>query len=92
MTYDYSTGGITRDFHVKKAENTCKSNTGKTTLIGIMCRTCPHYGGDLQFFDEDYEKQFYVKCKYHREDDQGCEVVLRKMYEAFENEALNNYE
>ena len=37
LTYNYSTGQITRDFVFKKIEGDCHKDPTKTTLIGVFC-------------------------------------------------------
>ena len=46
LTYNYSTGQITRDFVFKKIEGDCHKDPTKTTLIGVFCKTCPAYRGE----------------------------------------------
>lgn len=82
MTYNYSTGQIDRDFVFKKIEGSCDKDQSRTALIGVFCRTCPAYKG---------EKNGFVLCTHHKEDDKGSEELRRWMYDKFREEAISHF-
>lgn len=99
LIYTYSTGQITRDFHLKKAEGVCQREQNRTVLIGVMCRTCPYYGGYVDWWGRG-EREFVlnldrheklVMCKFHQEDDPGLEDVISDMYTRLEDDAITHY-
>ena len=55
LKYIYDTGKIERDFVLKKVEGSCKQDPNHTKLIGVMCRTCPFYDGEKQFYTRNSE-------------------------------------
>ena len=93
MTYNYDTGKITRDFIFKKIDNLCRVDENKSTLIGVMCKTCPFYKGERM---ESFDKGF-VLCGNIKgddpfaEDDPGCSKIRSEMYERFRNDAICHY-
>lgn len=90
LTYTYDTGQITRDFHLKKVEGDCKRDPGKTVNIGIMCRTCPFFDGELKHWF--YSNRIgFIKCKYHKKDDPGLQDIVDDMLSKFEEEAITHY-
>ena len=97
LTYNYETGKITRDFHLKKVEGSCRRDPDRTVNIGIMCRLCPFYGGDLdwrgnpfKYIGSDDHKRL-VKCRYHVKDDEGLEDVVHDIYTKLEEAAITHY-
>lgn len=98
LTYTYATGQITRDFHFKEVEGSCNRNPERTILIGVMCRTCPFYAGEINWYGRirehiiDFDNHHHViKCKFHRKDDPGLEEVVHDTYQKFEEEAITHY-
>lgn len=87
LTYTYDTGQITRDFHLKRLEGDCKRDPEMTVNIGVMCRTCPFYGGEFRWHGREY----LIRCKYHKEDDPGLQDVVSDIYDKFEREAMTHY-
>lgn len=88
LTYTYSTGQITRDFHFKKTEHVCQRDPARSVLIGVMCRTCPFYGG---IYTRGHNGKDLVKCKYHGEDDPGLSEIVSEMYHKFKEEAITHF-
>ena len=88
LTYTYETGQIPRDFHFKKTEHVCQRDPARSVLIGVMCRTCPFYGG---IYTHGRNGKDLVKCKYHGEDDPGLSEIVSEMYHKFEEEAITHY-
>lgn len=99
MTYNYDTGKIERDFVLKRVWGSCHIDPEHTTLIGVKCRTCPHYIKEKTFYsssEDGYKLSLdkigtFVFCKYHKKDDEGAEEVVRRMYEEFREEAITHY-
>ena len=100
LTYTYETGQITRDFHLKRLEGDCKRDPEMTVNIGVMCRTCPFYGGEFRWHGKsgnerypiDFDRREYlIRCKYHKEDDPGLQDVVSDIYDKFEREAMTHY-
>ena len=97
MKYTYDTGKIERDFVLKKVEHNCTRDPNKTTMIGVMCRTCPFYSGIKDFYSHGREFIIgdyigtYVLCKYHKEDDEGTRDIISDMYDKFREEAITHF-
>lgn len=99
LTYTYATGQITRDFHFKKTEHVCQRDPARSVLIGVMCRTCPFYGGYVDWWgrcEREYvlnldRHEKLVQCKFHQEDDPGLSEIVSEMYHKFEEEAITHY-
>lgn len=99
MTYNYDTGKITRDWVLKIVNRSCKRDPDKTVMVGVMCKTCPFYGGIKNLYKKDkygitIEKVgTFIFCKYHKEDDdvEGVKDALIKMYDEFREEAITHY-
>lgn len=100
MKYNYSTGKIERDFVLKKVEGDCHAEQGRTRLIGVMCRNCPHFIRMETFYPSPKEEYIletqpygtYVFCKFHKKDDAGTEKIIGRIYEMFKKEALSHYD
>lgn len=91
LTYTYATGQITRDFHFKKVEGDCKRDPERTVNIGVMCRSCPFYGGEYTYWSRSFDRTDLIRCKYHKEDDPGLQEVVSDLYRKFEEEAITHY-
>ena len=98
LRYTYDTGEIERDFVLKKAEGSCKQDPNHTKLIGVMCRTCPFYDGEKDFYSRGYKEYIlgdyvghYVFCKYHKKDDEGTEGIVSDMLSKFREEAITHF-
>jgi len=97
LTYNYDTRQITRDFHLKKVEGMCHRDPEKTVDIGIMCRACPFYAGDYDWWGNPFDyigrddHKRLVKCKFHKEDDEGLWDVVHDMLKKFEEQAITHY-
>ena len=98
LRYEYETQHISRDFSLKKVEGSCHRDPDKTVLIGVMCRLCPYYAGEIDWYGRirehiiDFDNHHHVvRCKFHGEDDPGLEEVVHDMYEKFEEEAITHY-
>ena len=99
MTYNYDTGKITRDWVLKKIEGNCKCDPNRTVLIGVMCKTCPHFLKMETFYHPSREAYqlgtdkigTFVFCKYHKKDDEGTDDILHRMYEKFRDEAITHF-
>ena len=91
LTYNYGTRQITRDFVLKRAEGDCRRDPEKTTLIGVMCRTCPFYNGERTYYEESKQIGHFIHCKFHTHDDEESEKIIREMYNDFETEALRHF-
>jgi hypothetical protein len=99
MTYNYETGKITRDWVLKKIEGSCKCDPNRTVLIGVMCKTCPHFLKMETFYNSSREEYItgtgkigtFVFCKYHKKDDEGTSDILHRMYEKFREEAITHF-
>lgn len=100
LKYNYSTGKIERDFVLKKVEGDCRAEPGRTRLIGVMCRDCPHFIRMETFYPSPKEEYIletqpydtYVLCKFHKKDDTGTEKIIGRIYEQFRKEALTHYD
>ncbi len=82
LTYNYSTGQITRDFVFKKIEGDCHKDPTKTTLIGVFCKTCPAYRGEYKNF---------ILCAHHKKDDEGCSKARQELYAEAREEAIRHF-
>lgn len=99
LTYNYSTGQITRDFHLKRVEGDCKRDPDRTVNVGVMCRTCPYYGGYVDWWGRGKKEyvlnldrhEKLVRCKFHQEDDPGLEDVVSDIYTRFKEDAITHY-
>ncbi len=97
LTYNYETGQITRDFHLKRLEGDCKRDPERTVNIGVMCRSCPFYNGELKWRGKsgntiDFDRhEHLVKCKFYQDDDPGLQEVVSDMYRKFEEKAITHY-
>ena len=99
MTYNYDTRHIDRDFVLKKVWGSCYVNPDHATLIGVMCKSCPHFMKMKTFYydaREEYQLCLdkigtFVFCKYHKQDDESAKDAVRKLYEGFEEEAISHY-
>ena len=100
LKYNYSTGKIERDFVLKKVEGDCRAEPGRTRLIGVMCRNCPHFIRMETFYPSPKDEYIlntnkigtFVFCKFHKEDDAGTKEIIHRMYEKFRKEALIHYD
>ena len=100
MTYTYDTGKIERDFVLKRVEGNCKADPKQTRLIGVMCKSCPHFIRMETFYPspkDDYilntnKIGTFVFCKFHKEDDPGTDEIIHRMYEKFRYEALTHFD
>ena len=102
MTYNYDTGKITRDWVLKKIEGSCKCDPNRTVLIGVMCKTCPHFLKMKTLYRNSREAYrlcldekigTFVFCKYHKEDDdvKGIRDALSEIYDKFREEAITHF-
>lgn len=80
MKYNYETGQITRDFHLKKED--ARSCDKSNLPAGVHCFGCEHYKG------RDYG---FVKCSFISKDDEGASEALSWMYLRFKYMALAAY-
>lgn len=100
LKYNYSTGKIERDFVLKKVEGDCHAEPGRTRLIGVMCRNCPHFIRIKTFYPSPKDEYIlntnkigtFVFCKFHKEDDPGTDEIIHRMYEKFKYEALTHFD
>lgn len=100
MRYNYDTRKIDRDFVLKKVWGSCYIDPEHTTLIGVKCKTCPHFIKMQKFYPSpkeqyilnlDDEPTTVVFCKYNKKDDEGLQDIIHKMYEDFEEEAITHF-
>jgi hypothetical protein len=81
MTYNYVTGQVTRDFHLKKKDGMSCSKSNLPP--GVHCLGCEHYKGD-------YKK--FVRCGLPGiEDDKSAREAWSEMYEKFTTQAISHY-
>lgn len=100
MTYTYSTGKIERDFVLKKVDGNCNVDKEHNKPIGVMCQTCPHFIKMETFYHSPKDQYIlnldtygtFVFCKYYKEDDEGTQDVLYKLYSDFKHEALCHFD
>ncbi len=100
LKYNYSTGKIERDFVLKKVEGDCRTEPGRTRLIGVMCRNCPHFIRMETFYPSLKEEYIletqpygtYVLCKFHKKDDEGTKEIIEQIYDKFRKKALTHYD
>lgn len=78
ITYNYENGAISH-FALKRVENVCTANPAHSVLIGVMCRTCPHYHGSRGRF---------IVCIFNDRDDDGAGDTRHELYEEIKNRAL----
>ena len=98
LRYNYDNCQISRDFVLKKVEGSCHMDPNKTNLIGVMCRLCPYYDGEIDWYGRireyiiDLDNHHHVvRCKFHKEDDPGLEEMVHDIYKKFEEEAITHY-
>ena len=98
LRYNYETCQITRDFHLKRVYGDCKRDPERTVDIGVMCRTCPYFGGYMDWYGRkkeyiiDFDRhEHLVRCKFHKDDDPGLEDVVHDIYRKFEQDAITHY-
>lgn len=77
-TYDYRTGAIEFDFHLKKEDTVCRRFVPRT-IGGHYCRQCKDYKGS---------HDGYVACGFHTEDDEGASRVRWRLAEELKHEAM----
>lgn len=69
----------TSHYALKRVDGTCDKDPDRTVLIGVFCKTCPHYCGI---------KNNFVICEFHEKDDEGASETRSEVYENLQHEAL----
>ena len=90
MTYDYSTGKITRDWHIRRDEEKCRLSGLPAKVGGERCKKCPYNkGGKIDWKARDLADTFFTLCSHpEATDSENTGNVLWHIYETFEDEAL----
>lgn len=92
-TYDYNTGKITIDFHVRRDYEKCRLS-GLPAFVGSKrCHQCQFFGGSyINWQSREFDDTFFTKCKHPDvKDSEGCELVKHNILEDFKQEALSHY-
>lgn len=92
MTYDYKTRKITRDFKIRRHNEKCKLSGLPAKVGNKRCHQCPHNKGtEIIWQSHDLDDTFFTLCDHpEAKDSENIENVLSRIYERFENEALEH--
>jgi len=90
MTYDYNTGKITRDWHIRRHDEKCRLSGLPAKVGGDRCSKCQyHKGTEFDWQARDLEDTFFTLCSHpEATDSENTENVLRGIYDDFEDKAL----
>ena len=90
MTYDYNTGGITRDWHIRRHDEKCRLSGLPAKVGGDRCSKCQyHKGTEFDWQARDLEDTFFTLCSHpEAKDSDNTENVLCRIYDRFESKAL----
>lgn len=90
MTYDYNTGKITRDWHIRRHDEKCRLSGLPAKVGGDRCSKCQyHKGTEFDWQARDLEDTFFTICSHpEATDSENTENVLWRIYDRFESKAL----
>ena len=90
MTYDYNTGKITRDWHIRRHDEKCRLSGLPAKVGGDRCSKCQyHKGTEFDWQARDLEDTFFTLCSHpEATDSENTDNVLRGIYDDFEDKAL----
>jgi len=93
MTYDYSTGQMTRDFVLVSSEEVCRFSGLPARCGNNRCQKCKFFGGKLYSWEyggniiDDDPDFIFCRCK-EQKDSKGCSKALGYLYSTLEKRAL----
>ena len=90
MTYDYNTGKITRDWHIRRHDEKCRLSGLPAKVGGDRCSKCQyHKRTEFDWQAKDLEDMFFTICLHpEATDSENTANVLWRIYDRFESKAL----
>ena len=91
MTYCYSTGKITREWHLMKHDDICRLRDVPSRIGAYGCSHCPYNkGNEVNWESQSLDEMFFTKCTHPKSiDAEGSYEIISQILEKFEIEALS---